>query len=107
MSQMGVTATPQYIQNSSFNPVTGLLQVEIMGWDGQGSGVISADKLQIKSVSSGGYNYFCFARPGTAEATAKWQCFRLDDNANLMYADGNSSFDNAATSPETLTYSYE
>ena len=106
MAQMGVTATTQYIQNSSFDPEFGVLVVENMGYDGANIQRLNAQNLQIKSVDSGGYKYFCFAAPGTTEATAKWQCFRLDDNANLLYADGNASYDNVATDPTALSYTY-
>jgi hypothetical protein len=106
MSQMGVKASTQYIQNSSFDPEFGVLMVEGVGYDGVNLQRVNAQNLQIKSVTSGEYTYFCFSAPGTTEATAKWQVFRLDGNANLMYADGNANYDNAASNPAALSYTY-
>jgi len=106
MSRTGVHATSQYLDNTSWDEVFETYVTQVMGYDGQNLQRPNADNLQIKSVNSGGYTYFCFAAPGTAEATAKWRIFRLDGDANLMYADGDANYDNAATDPTALSYSY-
>jgi hypothetical protein len=106
MSQSGVTATTQYLQNESWDTVFGTLVFQAMLYDGQNLQRPNADNLQIKSVISGGYTYFCFAAPGTAEATAKWRIFRLDGDANLMYAGGDAGYTNVASDPTALSYSY-
>lgn len=98
--------TEQDVLNAAFDDEFQIIKTSNYGTDGQNLQRSLADNLQIKSVYSGGYTYFCFAAPGTAEATAKWRCFRLDDSINLMFADGNANFDNAATDPTSLTYKY-
>lgn len=104
--QTGVHATSQYTDNSSFDSEFGVYAYEGLGYDGSRLQRLDADNLQIYSVASGGYTYFCFSRPGTALATAGWKIFRLDSNANLMYADANANYDNVATDPTALSYSY-
>ena len=96
----------QNILNTSFDPDFGVLVVEGLGYDGSNLQRTNADNLQIKVVESGSYTYFCFAAPGTAEATAGWRAFRLDSTGNLLYADGDANYDNVATDPTALSYSY-
>jgi prepilin-type processing-associated H-X9-DG protein len=98
--------TEQDVLNAAFDDEFQVLKVRSYGSDGQNLQSAMADNLQIKAVEDGGYTYFCFAAPGTTEATAKWKCYRLDGTANLLYADGNASYDNVATAPETLSYTY-
>lgn len=106
MSQVGVGATPQYLQNRSFDPEFGTFIFQSMGFDGQNIQRPNGENLQMRVVESGGYTYFCFAAPGTALASELWQVFRMDDTGNLLYADGDANYDNAATDPTTLSYSY-
>jgi hypothetical protein len=61
---------------------------------------------QLKVVESGGYTYVCMATVGTAVASALWRIFRVDSTGNLLYADGNQNYDNVATDPTLLSYSY-
>lgn len=91
-------------------------KVMLWGWDGDNmqaikvridpTGALAGADEQIKSVNSGDYTYFCFAQPGTAEATASWKIFRIDTDGNKLYADGDADYDNAASDPTLLTYSY-
>ena len=106
MAEIGNKHTVQNMMNWSFDPVTNMNMVEPVGFDGQTMSRMWSSNLQIYTVSSGGYDYFCFAAPGTAQATAKWAIFRLDGSGNLMYADANTNFDNVATDPTLLTYAY-
>ena len=61
---------------------------------------------QTYITSSGGYTYICESVVGTALGTAKWRIKRFDSNGSGMYADANTNFDNVATDPTALTYSY-
>ena len=106
MSQQGLAASVQELQNSTFDSGFGVLTTEGLGYDGQSLQRLNADNQQIYSVTSGIYTYFCFAAPWTALATAKWRIFRLDTEANLMFADADANFDNVATDPTSLSYSY-
>ena len=99
--------TTQEILNQSFDQATQTLVSQPLEYDGTTNLQRSvASNTQIYAVNSGGYNYFCFAAVGTALATAKWLVFRIDNVGNKMYADANAEFDNVATDPTALTYSY-
>lgn len=96
----------QNILNNSYDKVYKLLLFAMMGFDGSGMRVQEANDVQTKIVDSGGYTYICKAPVGTAEATAGWKIYRIDTNGSKVYADGDSNFDNVATDPTSLTYSY-
>lgn len=109
MAQSGVAATTQYIQNSSFDPDTGVLVFQPVGYDGTNIVKAPSATLNIKITESGNYTYIGKAPVGTAQATAKWQCFRIDESVSgqtvILYADANANFDNVATDLTALTYS--
>jgi len=108
-SSHNIHESEQTVLNKSFNPTTGLLQVELMGTDGVGSRLSPTSVVASKIVTVGTTTYIGIAAPGTAAATQKWQCKKIvDDGAGtitITWADGNGDFDNAVTSIETLTYS--
>lgn len=107
MSQPGVTATEQYIQNSSFDPDSKTIVVLPLGFDGVNVVKQPSQALAMKVVQSGDITYMAFAAPGTAEATAKWQVKKIDASGGVVttWADGNSNYDNAATDLAALSYS--
>lgn len=96
----------QQIQNWSFDEEYKVLVQHTVGYDGQALVRQEANDMQVKIVESGGYTYICKAAVGTAEATAKWKIYRIDATGNKVYADGNASYDNVASDPASLTYSY-
>lgn len=96
----------QDVLNSVYDEDYGVLKTSYYGSNGQTLQRGESDDLQIKAVVSGSYTYFCFSAPGTPEATPLWKIFRLDNNGSLVYADGDAKFDNAATDPASLTYTY-
>ena len=99
--------TTQEILNQSFDQTTQTIVSQPLEFDGTTNLQRPiAGNTQIYAVNSGGYNYFCFAAVGTALATAKWLVFRVDSVGNKLYADANAEFDNVATDPTALTYSY-
>jgi hypothetical protein len=63
----------------------------------------------VKLTVSGSYTYVGKAVVGSAQASAAWQAFRIDesvtDNLVITWADGDSSFDNVATDLTSLSYS--
>lgn len=62
---------------------------------------------QTYAVEAGGYFYFCEAVAGTALSDNKWRIARINTTTGAkMYADANLRFDNVATDPTALTYSY-
>lgn len=99
--------TLEHIANKSFDEATQMNAVQVLGFDGTTDlQRETSSNTQIYAVSSGGYDYFCFAAVGTGLGVAKWQIFRLDSAGSKMYADGDAEFDNVATDPTTLVYSY-
>ena len=70
---------------------------------------INADSPAQKITVSGSYTYIGIAAPGTAQATAKWRCKRIDESVSgttiFTWADGDALFDNISTDLTALTYS--
>lgn len=97
----------QYILNNIYEQVLKAIAVVGVGWDGVSSQLPMADSLAVKVTENGSVTYIGTAAPGTAEATAKWRCFKVDETtgAVITWADGNSNFDNTAEDLAALTYS--
>lgn len=82
---------------------------------GRGGGVSTGQPFKftdsvnyaIKITESGSYTYVAYANPGTAEATAKWKCMRIDDATGLKitWAGGSTDFKWVATDLTALDYS--
>lgn len=96
----------QTILEKAFDSTYNVIRTSPYGTSGDNLNRAISQTLQIYAVSDGGYDYFCFAAPGTALSDAKWQIFQLDGSGNLMYADANAEFDNVATDPTLLNYDY-
>lgn len=68
-----------------------------------------SSNLALKVVESGSYTYVCVAPTGTSQATALWQCKKVDESVAgttvVTWADGDAEFNNVATDPTALTYS--
>lgn len=105
-SDAHISRSEQKVLNQSFDTTFKVIAFEMLGYDGQSMVRQEADDMQVKVVEDSGYTYFCKAQVGTAEATAKWKVFRLDSTGNKVYADGDSNFDNTASDPTALSYSY-
>ena len=104
---MGTTATEQAIQNSSFNPTTGVLQVETMETDGVGSRVKTSGVVSKKITTVGDVTYIGCAKPGTAQSTALWQCKKIDSSVagtTVITWAGGGAFDQTAVDLTSLTY---
>lgn len=79
------------------NPATEETQQQILNALGGGD-------YAIRMASSGGYDYFGYASPGTASSAASWKIKRMDSNGIITWADGNASFDNVWDNHSSLTY---
>jgi hypothetical protein len=92
------------IFNKSFDGDFDVLLVENLGYDGTGLQRPLSDSMNYKVVSDGAVTYVGCAAPGTAQATAKWQVFKIDTSSGtvLTYADDNSNFDNTVTDMSAL-----
>lgn len=106
-NQSGVTATEQYIQNSSFDADFGTQTFEPLGYDGVSLQRMIANSMALKVTVSGDITYIGIAAPGTAQGTAKWQCKKIDTSSGVVitWADGDASFDNTSTDLTALSYS--
>ena len=99
--------TEQNTDNSSFDEDFGIRLVEPVKYDGVNLQRLNADNLATKITVVGSVTYLATAAPGTAQATAKWQCQKIDETTGVVitWADGDSDFDNVATDLTALTYS--
>lgn len=61
----------------------------------------------VKTTVAGAITYVAKAQPGTAQADAEWQAYKVDETSGtiITWADGNADFDNIATDLTTLSYS--
>lgn len=96
----------QYMENASWHSTLEILTRLGLGFDGSNLVMAEADDMQTYVVTSGSYTYVCKAAVGTALATAGWKIFRIDTSGSKLYADGNANYDNVASDPTSLTYSY-
>lgn len=59
----------------------------------------------VEAQQDATYDYYAFALPGTALASAAWQAKRVESDGTTKWADGNANFDNVATNLSGLSYS--
>lgn len=97
----------QYMGNSSFDEDFGVNAVETLGYDGISLQRLNASNMAVKVTVSGTNTFLALAAPGTAQATAKWQCRKIDTSSGVVitWADGDSSFDNSSSDLTALSYS--
>lgn len=80
-----------------------------LGFDGQGYQRLISESLAVKIVVAGSITYIAQAKPGTAQATARWRAKKIDESTPgttiITWAGGTSNFDNVATDLSSLTYS--
>lgn len=100
--------TEDYRGNSSYDKELEINAIEPLEFDGS---ILrrKVSSLTAKKVTEiGNYTYIATAPIGTAQATAGWQVMRVEVSGSdtiITWADGDSAFDNIATSLETLSYS--
>lgn len=97
----------EHIANQSFDSETQTTIVQALGFDGVSLQRPVADAMAVKIQTGSNVKYIGLAKPGTAQATAKWQAFKVDTSSGtvITFADGDSNFDNTATDLSALTYS--
>ena len=97
--------TVQAILNAACDSSTGQLVVGTGTWNGT-AWVASSTDYAMKITEVGAVTYLGKAAPGSAEASAVWQCKKIDGSSGvkITYADSNASFDNVATDMTALTY---
>lgn len=72
---------------------------------GQGFKYVQDTDTTIRIATSGNYTYISEAKVGSTTSEATWQCYRIDEDGNVLYADGNPNYDNIADNATSLTYS--
>lgn len=99
----------QTILEKVYDKVYKALTVQGYGFDGVTLQRMTADALAIKVTVVTTITYVGVAAPGTAQATAKWQCKKIDESTAgttiITWADGNANFDNVSTDLTALSYS--
>ena len=99
--------TEQNMGNTSFDEDFGVNAVELLGYDGQNLQRKNADALATKVTTVGSVTYIAIAAPGTAQATATWQCTKYDysvDGTIVITFAGGGAFNQAATDLTANTY---
>lgn len=96
----------QYMENASWHSTLEILTRLGLGFDGQNLQLNNAESLATKVTVVGDVTYVGVAAPGTSEASAVWQCKKIDQSSGTVvtFADGNSNYDNVATDLTALTY---
>jgi len=104
-----VSATDLDIRNLTSTDV-----VTVTGGAGQTADVkitldgetIASSPYAIKITESGNYTYIGKAPAGSAQASAVWQIFRIDETIGLviLWCDGDSLFNNIASDMTILNY---
>lgn len=105
--QPQIKFSEQNILNNVYDDIIKTLATTGYGWNGQQAEAFNADNLATKITVSGSYTYVAKAAPGTDQATAKWQCKKIDESSGtvITFADGDANFDNVAIDLPSLTYS--
>ena len=111
---MAVTKAPdkinkstQEMQNLGFDTEFNVPTVEPLGYDGVALQRFGADAMAVRITVSGTNKYIGLAAPGTAQASALWQAFKIDTASGtvITWADGDANFNNVATDLTVLSYS--
>lgn len=72
------------------------------------TGKVTPEAIQIDDKSTNKVAYFGYAVVGSLTSAAVWKMFKTTDSATgttLLYADGNSDYDNIWDDRVSLTYS--
>lgn len=104
MAQKGTGSFEQAILNSSFNPDTGLLQVETMGTDGAGSRVNTSDVVAQKITEVGSVIYIGIAKPGALQSESIWRCCKVDKTTGTTTWADLGNFSQTSSNLTALVY---
>lgn len=100
--------SPQEVANREHDAPLHLKRVMPYGQSGPSSATgLRSDMMATKVTVSGSITYVGYAAPGSAQSSAVWQAFKVDETTGTVvtWADGNANFDNVATDLTALTYS--
>ena len=102
-----IAKSTQEMQNLGFDTEFNIPTTEGLGYDGVNLQRKLGDNMAVKVTTVGDVTYIGIAAPGTAQATAKWQCKKIDETTGVVvtWADGNADFDNTSTDLTSLSYS--
>lgn len=94
-------STIEYAETAKINGVVGKKTFNL-----DSSGNILDFNNALKLTVVGAVTYIGIAQPGSAEASAVWQCKKIDTNTGVVitWADGDTLFNNVATDLTALTY---
>jgi hypothetical protein len=95
-------STIEYAETAKINGVVGKKVFNI-----DSTGNILDGNNAVKVTIVGSITYVGMASPGTLQASALWQCKKVDGTSGTVvtWADGNANFDNIATDLTSLSYS--
>ena len=97
----------QNVLNNVYDQVLKALAVMNVGWDGVQTQYPIGQTMATKITTVGSVTYIGIAAPGTAQATAKWQCQKIDYSTSgtvvITWA-GSGAFNQTATDLTTNTY---
>lgn len=109
MSDYPTKKSEQQVLNEVYDEGSKTLKVVSGEYDGSELQNPVSSQVATKIVESGSYVYVCIAPIGTPQATAGWQCKKIDQSTAgttvITWADGDALFNNIATDPTALTYS--
>jgi len=102
-----INKSTQEMQNLGFDTEFNVPVSHGLGYDGLTLQRVIASSVALKITESGSNTYIAIASPGTAQATARWQCRKIDESSGIVitWADGDANFDNVATDLTALSYS--
>ena len=114
-NQIGITKyTSQYIDNMSFDPDFNVTSVEVVGEDATAgvlrrvkvgpTGEIEDTNYTLRIYSSGTDTYIAEALAGSSTASAVWRVQKVDSSGNILFADGDTKFNNIADNYLTISY---
>lgn len=110
----GGSSRPRKLQDVGNVKLTNLLPNDVLTWNGvnwensQVSGAGTVDYKQYVDVVSASVTYIGFADPGSNDASAVWKIKKIittGEDIEIVWADGNTNFDNVWNDRASLTYS--
>lgn len=109
MQNMADRISEQTILEKAYIPETKTIATTTYGFDGVNAQATPATAMATKITTVGDVTYIGKAKTGTAQATAKWRCQKIDSGTPgtvvITWADGDAEFNNVATDLTALNYS--
>jgi len=104
--------TSQEMDNLSFDDTYNQNTQLMLGEDGatlrkvavNTDGTLKTPELTLRAYNDGTYDYIAEAQPASATSAAVWRIIRVDSSGNIIYADGDTNFDNIADNYSSISY---